>query len=198
MVSKNKKERNKQMKKLMIAAAIVCAAVIGQAANVAWSINGVTLSDPSGDLQDYTGYCFISNAGGTDTTTFAVDQILSMITSGVDPYDTLDAAYGTGAAFFNAIGSGMATSTKGIDVTGAGAETPKTLHAMAVIIDGYSPDEAANYQVVDLGDVTFKSTSTTLSAVGTASNDWKAIPEPTSGLLLILGVAGLALKRKRA
>ena len=27
---------------------------------------------------------------------------------------------------------------------------------------------------------------------------WSAVPEPTSGLLLLLGMAGLALKRKRA
>ena len=31
-----------------------------------------------------------------------------------------------------------------------------------------------------------------------ASSGWTAAPEPTSGLLLLLGVAGLALKRKRA
>ena len=30
------------------------------------------------------------------------------------------------------------------------------------------------------------------------SGNWQAVPEPTSGLLLLLGVAGLALKRKRA
>ena len=35
------------------------------------------------------------------------------------------------------------------------------------------------------------------SATQNASN-WVAVPEPTSGLLLILGVAGLVLKRKRA
>ena len=31
----------------------------------------------------------------------------------------------------------------------------------------------------------------------TAGN-WAAVPEPTSGLLMLLGMAGLALKRKRA
>jgi len=31
-----------------------------------------------------------------------------------------------------------------------------------------------------------------------ASSAWTAVPEPTSGLLMLLGVAGLALKRKRA
>ena len=30
------------------------------------------------------------------------------------------------------------------------------------------------------------------------TSNWQAIPEPTSGLLLLLGVAGLALKRRRA
>jgi hypothetical protein len=30
------------------------------------------------------------------------------------------------------------------------------------------------------------------------SKDWAAVPEPTSGLLLLLGVAGLALRRKQA
>ena len=35
------------------------------------------------------------------------------------------------------------------------------------------------------------------SATQNASN-WQSVPEPTSGLLMLLGMAGLALKRKRA
>ena len=30
------------------------------------------------------------------------------------------------------------------------------------------------------------------------ASNWAAVPEPTSGLLMLLGMAGLALKRKRA
>lgn len=33
---------------------------------------------------------------------------------------------------------------------------------------------------------------------GINANGWAAVPEPTSGLLMLLGMAGLALKRKRA
>ena len=33
---------------------------------------------------------------------------------------------------------------------------------------------------------------------GYAGAGWYAVPEPTSGLLMLLGMAGLALKRKRA
>lgn len=66
-------------------------------------------------------------------------------------------------------------------------------------------------------DYTFTLTATdptsgaTYSATGSGSSDnfgtgfggidagtWSAVPEPTSGLLMLLGVAGLALKRKRA
>lgn len=37
-----------------------------------------------------------------------------------------------------------------------------------------------------------------LSMKATTAAVFRAVPEPTSGLLLLLGVAGLALKRKRA
>ena len=40
---------------------------------------------------------------------------------------------------------------------------------------------------------TFADTTTTYAGAG-----WYAVPEPTSGLLMLLGMAGLALKRKRA
>ncbi len=64
--------------------------------------------------------------------------------------------------------------------------------------------DAAYY--LNYGDMATK-TSTIMNcfdyyATGTEENVWwtnvTSVPEPTSGLLLLLGMAGLALKRKRA
>lgn len=38
----------------------------------------------------------------------------------------------------------------------------------------------------------------TQASAGYSGAGWYNVPEPTSGLLLLLGMAGLALKRKRA
>ena len=52
--------------------------------------------------------------------------------------------------------------------------------------------------------ITFNPKNASQSIVGKASEGYASsgwyttVPEPTSGLLLLLGVAGLALKRKRA
>ena len=63
----------------------------------------------------------------------------------------------------------------------------------------------ANYTAVGTGTVNFGSQNAYSSvgfkdaSAGYAGAGWYgAVPEPTSGLLMLLGMAGLALKRKRA
>ena len=69
------------------------------------------------------------------------------------------------------------------------------------------------YYVLSSSQGVLTSTTKPITALGTGAatinfgnqasytqnaSNWAAAPEPTSGLLLLLGVAGLALKRKRA
>ena len=69
------------------------------------------------------------------------------------------------------------------------------------------------YLVLTDGDKALTSTTKSSSALETGAtllnfgsmkaatqnaSNWQTVPEPTSGLLLLLGMAGLALKRKRA
>ena len=62
------------------------------------------------------------------------------------------------------------------------------------------------YTMQDAAGNTFESTTRSMKAQATSTasvqfgggGTWTAAPEPTSGLMLLLGVAGLALKRKRA
>ena len=78
----------------------------------------------------------------------------------------------------------------------------------AVILDGTSWDAASNYMFLETSaEGTIKTYynnghSDTFHFGSQANNTWyaigTAIPEPTSGLLLVLGMATLALKRKRA
>ena len=61
------------------------------------------------------------------------------------------------------------------------------------------------YFIANMGTATFDADATiTLGNMATQLNgnggalSWQAVPEPTSGLLMLVGLAGLALRRRRA
>jgi hypothetical protein len=66
--------------------------------------------------------------------------------------------------------------------------------AFEVVYNGTSAYET----VVGMGTTSYVASFTTNSAITADSWSSVAVPEPTSGLLLLLGMAGLALRRKQA
>ena len=181
------------MKKLMIAAAIVCAAVMSQAAALAWS--SVAVDKEGNEFTGGQAYLIMV----TDAANFAVGNDLK-ITGGniVSSVGIVESMAGgdwsteslTGGETYNfavllttagEAGSTMPTTGFfGVDKNGANATPFYQVTWDASTGGSISP----NWDDPSYGYYTYMSTA--------------VVPEPTSGLLLLLGVAGLALKRKRA
>ena len=179
------------MKKIMIAVAIVCAAAMSQAAALQWATWGWT-----GDSNPDSGTWFDGGQAYlvmiTDAANFAVASDLS-VTGGsiVDSMAfTEGSAYGTWQDTGSLVDGQSYQFAMIMTDSGTGITVPTTG------LYGIDDNEGALYSVTwnaaTGGDISPTHEGIYVNtAVG-------AVPEPTSGLLLLLGMAGLALKRKRA
>ena len=162
------------MKKLMIAAFAVMAAVAANAAASSWIISckGIVGKDGTGTYTSGSTSALVIYATLTGSSDwFALD----------DASATISVASGKIAA---------TTFTTNL----IGNEEYNSYDFKFVITDG---DKVFTSTIVQNKAVQ-KSSSTTLGFGNQSGQTWESVPEPTSGLLLLLGVAGLALKRKRA
>ena len=185
------------MKKLMIAAAIVCAAALSQAATAKWVAQNIYVPGASPDTKAAGyGVYFINSAdyalasAASDLSNGDLSKIVAAATDGA--YKTTSSGAATIQGWGN-FGNGESITGYLLIVNAAEAGDAD----LAYLSKEYTASTGGEGAQASFTFGKFDGTGSYGLDTRSAGN-WYAIPEPTSGLLLLLGVAGLALKRRRA
>ena len=168
------------MKKLIIMAVVAIAAVVSQGASVSWTMYNI-MDSRDGNVLDTTDYTFYLVRGTAESYTLTSSEGTFESDSGEN------------------IAAGSYTLVKGTDADGQ-------------VYTIFAEKDGKYYQMMD--NDTGKALSYTLSGYGdddksiavpsfeagdvSGSYIGAAVPEPTSGLLMLVGLGALALRRRRA
>ena len=187
------------MKKLMVAAVTIAMAVVANAASIKWSTTYEVADGGEGITSATVAYL-------VNVATLSQTDLYEAVSGGA----TLDAAL-SGKALQSATMSDGVISTTTFAIADSLVNT--TIKAYMVLFDSdlnalyFSEQKSALVQSAMDTKFAFTSDSSIdgiaadMSGFNTSAGGWvstAAVPEPTSGLLLLLGMAGLALKRKQA
>lgn len=189
------------MKKLMIAFAAVAVATLAQAATVDWALSS------KNTIKTYSGgdgasiAVYLLDTAGTDYAKTIAGLADGTVTAANITSEKAYLATGTTGAS----GARLGKASGSVTVANPGQDyslvfvyfekvDSKDYYYLSDAQTGTSYDGSAEYPT--------GSTASWMSTNYSQSN-WHAVstssvPEPTSGLLLLLGMAGLALRRKRA
>ena len=172
------------MKKLMFILAATAMAVSVHAASVTWSTVAMYNAEGSKVKATATMYVYLM-----DQTTYGDDV----------------KAGGTTAANAGGSKSASLTSKASVSAPKDTAVANTTYYAAIIATYGTGDDmkyyaEKASVITGDDGNGAFSIGLGKLDSAAVAASNWQSasVPEPTSGILLLVGMAGLALRRKRA
>lgn len=173
------------MKKMIMAAAIVCAAAIAQASAVTWGM----MAGKSLDSEKFAnGTAYLICVDALAKPAFADDAAAKTW------FDTNGASLEDKALFNQTVSAGFAAETVQHDV----AIGRKNYYMIVVNGDKSAMAITSGAKAINITTSAMGVSASWDATTAMATYDLVSVPEPTSGLLLLLGMAGLALKRKHA
>ncbi len=180
------------MKKLIGMLAIAACAITATASTVNWGLSsGQTLDATKIDAG--TAYLMYSTTGSVDFSKFAtMDKFDASSLAAVGLNATMD-TFDYSATKVSNSKSIVPTTSTGSGNIGGGAKS-----MYFIFIDDGGKDIAYTTSPVSVNVQNSTMAANVLKPASNFTYATASVPEPTSGLLLLLGMAGLALKRKRA
>ena len=203
------------MKKLMIALSAMAMAATVSASTFAWCIEGVPASGTDTSPEGYSVLCFIHSDKSETTTPYALSDALTLLGQ---TWSAENAATLASKAYYsNGQLDGDGNYTSAFTAANEDWKNKTEVEAYAIVFNDADPTKATQYMIAGENDgddnivpyylkFTNATSNKSLYLENDAWTDLKSdpgpvppvVPEPTSGLLLLVGVAGLALRRRRA
>jgi len=185
------------MKKLMIAAAIVCAAAVSQAVAFNWDSNSEVLAIDGTTLQNGLAKATEYAVGTTSTEDTGWTVKYTLLLDNGTAQDVLTGTLVTdmGVVWMQGLSS---------ELVEKGASLDYTITYTADIVDGKanawtvtSDDMKGTWVVQSTGNIGLFAGDTVSTWTTNDPQPTPPTPEPTSALLMLVGMAGLALRRKQ-
>ena len=188
------------MKKLMIALAAVAMAASMQAATWSWGSDSNVALTPGGSdpLSGATIYLFFGYASSSDANTAKANVLASLregnAISGYSQTGTLNSSGLLDTAEF----TGPEGKKYAFTVILADDAAGNSYMFQSANKNATAMDVGTAALQFNISSTTLKDLDTTGTGAGWYMTKAAVVPEPTSGLLMLLGMAGLALRRRRA